>query len=53
MLRLNEESKSKLEIFSKYFDEDILKEVKCESGYDNSKETTEYLEDSLIKILET
>ena len=53
MLGLNEESKPKLEIFSKYFDEDIVKDVKCEPGYDNSKETTEYLEESLIKILET
>ena len=41
MLGLNEESNPKLKIFSKFFDEDILKEVKCEPGYDNSKAITE------------
>ena len=41
MLGLNEESRPKLEIFSKYFDQDILKEIKCDPEYDKSKETTE------------
>ena len=41
----------KMEIFSKYFDEDIIREVKCDPGYE-ANPTLENLEDILIRLLD-
>ena len=47
-----EEQKTRLEIFCKYFDEEIMLEVKCEPGYEHDKASLEYLEGLLIKMLD-
>lgn len=52
MFNLQEtDNQMKIEIFSKYFDEDIIREAKCEPSYETNA-TLENLEAIMIKFLE-